>query len=114
MTREELLDDEEYADICDDVTCELEAKYGALASVLIPQPSRVGPGMDPPGVGLVFVQFASLGNAVGRDPASVLGMQATVHCPVSSLQRDCRIGPPPLCMVHLHAWWPLVWRAEGV
>ena len=55
----------------DDVTCELETKYGALAGISIPQPSRVGPAMDPPGVGLVFVQFASLGDAV-RGPYLIL------------------------------------------
>ncbi len=91
VTRAELLDDEEYADIVDDVTCELETKYGALASVSIPQPSRVGPGMDPPGVGLVFVQFASLGDAVRSplvkrrraDPAEVWPctcMRPPAHC----------------------------------
>lgn len=73
VTREELLDDEEYADIVDDVTCELETKYGALAAIIIPQPSRVGPAMDPPGVGAVFVQFASLGDAV-RAPSGVLAL----------------------------------------
>ena len=64
VTREELLDPEEYSDIVDDVTSELETKYGTLASIVIPQPSQKGPSSDPSGVGLVFVQFANLSNAV--------------------------------------------------
>jgi hypothetical protein len=64
VTREELLDPEEYSDIVDDITCELETKYGALSSVVIPQPSQKGPASDPSGVGLVFVLFAKLSDAV--------------------------------------------------
>ena len=64
MTRDELLDAEEYADIVDDVACELEGKYGVLSSLVIPQPSQAGPAADPPGVGLVFVQFAAAAHAV--------------------------------------------------
>ena len=64
MTREELLDAEEYADIVDDITCELETKYGALSSIVIPKPSQGGILADPPGVGLVFVQFAAATHAV--------------------------------------------------
>jgi hypothetical protein len=51
VTRDELLDAEEYADIVDDVACELEGKYGALSSLVIP-------------VGLVFVQFTAAAHAV--------------------------------------------------
>lgn len=32
MTREELLDEDDYEDLLDDIACEVEAKFGALAS----------------------------------------------------------------------------------
>ncbi|EIE20538.1 hypothetical protein COCSUDRAFT_54348 [Coccomyxa subellipsoidea C-169] len=64
VTREELLDPEEYSDIVDDITSELESKYGTLSSLVIPQPSQKGPASDPSGVGLVFVQFPKLSDAV--------------------------------------------------
>ncbi len=32
MGREELLDDEDYEDLLDDIACEVEAKFGALAA----------------------------------------------------------------------------------
>ncbi|KAK9824531.1 hypothetical protein WJX72_011123 [[Myrmecia] bisecta] len=56
VEREDLCDEDEYADILDDVTCELTTKYGPLASVVIPRPAA-DPTDDPPAVGLVFVEF---------------------------------------------------------
>ena len=32
VTREELLDEDDYEDLLDDIACEVEAKFGALAS----------------------------------------------------------------------------------
>ena len=55
--RSELLGDEEYADIVDDIRDEVERKYGRLARIAVPRPSAKGP--DPPGVGLVFLCFES-------------------------------------------------------
>ncbi len=72
VTREELLDPEEYSDIVDDITSELESKYGTLSSLVIPQPSQKGPASDPSGVGLVFVQFPKLSDAVRARPSTSL------------------------------------------
>lgn len=55
IERDDLLDDEEYADIIDDIKDEVERKYGALRGVEVPRPSAKG--QDPPGVGLVFLAF---------------------------------------------------------
>ena len=106
MTREELLDAEEYADIVDDITCELETKYGALSSLVIPQPSRAGPAADPPGVGLVFVQFAAAAHAVrpsalrlsrslGKNLHSTNILSCTPH-------RSCRIGCSNVMLTFVH------------
>lgn len=40
MGREELLDDEDYEDMLDDIACEVEAKFGALAA-WAPQVTRL-------------------------------------------------------------------------
>ncbi|KAM3175824.1 U2 small nuclear RNA auxiliary factor 2 [Hymenolepis weldensis] len=53
---EDLTNDEEYEDIVEDVRAEC-SKYGIVSSVEIPRPI---PGVDVPGVGKIFVQFASL------------------------------------------------------
>ncbi|VDD74324.1 unnamed protein product [Mesocestoides corti] len=53
---EELGNDEEYEDIVEDVRTEC-SKYGIVSSVEIPRPI---PGVEVPGVGKIFVQFASL------------------------------------------------------
>lgn len=52
---EELVDDEEYEDIVDDIKEEC-AKYGYVKSIEIPRPLD---GVDVPGLGKVFVEFAS-------------------------------------------------------
>ncbi|KAM7538689.1 hypothetical protein Aperf_G00000056155 [Anoplocephala perfoliata] len=53
---EDLTNDEEYEDIVEDVRVEC-SKYGIVSSVEIPRPI---PGVEVPGVGKIFVQFASL------------------------------------------------------
>ena len=64
VTREELLEEEEYDDILKEVEEELEEKYGKLAAIVMPQPAKKGPANDPAGVGLVFVKFEDLVRAV--------------------------------------------------
>jgi len=57
IEEEDLMDDEEYADIMDDIKEEVERKYGKLTAVEVPRPR---PGVkDTPGVGLVFLAFES-------------------------------------------------------
>lgn len=62
VERDELLDDEEYEDLLEDTRGEV-AKYGELVQVLIPRPSPQGEGSDPPGVGLVFLEYATASSA---------------------------------------------------
>ena len=38
VARDELLDDEEYTDIVDDITEEIETKYGHIEAIAIPRP----------------------------------------------------------------------------
>lgn len=64
VTRDDLLEEDEYDDILKEVEEELEAKYGKLAAIVMPQPSKKGPANDPAGVGLVFVRFEELPRAV--------------------------------------------------
>ncbi|KAK9852567.1 hypothetical protein WJX84_003127 [Apatococcus fuscideae] len=70
VTRHELADEEEYDDIVDDIREEIEDKYGTLRSVIVPKPAPGGPTEDPPGVGLVFVDFQE--QAAARKAQSVL------------------------------------------
>ncbi|XP_032822926.1 splicing factor U2AF 50 kDa subunit-like isoform X1 [Petromyzon marinus] len=56
VTPEELVDDEEYEDILEDIREEC-GKYGSVRSVEIPRPVN---GLDIPGCGKIFVEFASL------------------------------------------------------
>ena len=69
VQRDELLDDEEYADILEDCTAEV-AKYGKLRRVAIPRPAP--PAADPPGVGLVFMCFEEP-EAAGRARVALHG-----------------------------------------
>lgn len=55
VTEDELLDDEEYDEIVDDVKEECN-KYGSVKSIEIPRPIK---GVDVPGVGKIFVEFYS-------------------------------------------------------
>ncbi len=70
VTRQELADEEEYDDIVDDIREEIEDKYGTLRSVIVPKPASAGPPADPPGVGLVFVDFQD--QAAAQKAQSVL------------------------------------------
>ena len=54
---DELVDEEEYEDILEDIREEC-GKYGAVRSVEIPRPV---PGVEVPGCGKVFVEFAGIG-----------------------------------------------------
>lgn len=67
VTRDDLVDEDEYTDIVDDINEEVERKYGKLTSVEIPRPSKVG--RDPPGVGLVFLAFQDKESAVNAQKA---------------------------------------------
>ena len=67
IERDDLLDDEEYADILDDINDEVERKYGKLTGVEVPRPGRDR--SDPPGVGLVFLAFQEKISAVNAQRA---------------------------------------------
>eukprot|EP00877_Chromochloris_zofingiensis_P014566 jgi/Chrzof1/9363/Cz04g00030.t1 len=73
VQRDELLDDEEYADILDDTRDEV-AKYGSLKSVIIPRPSSDGPEQDPAGVGLVFLEYED-GKGAAKAQVALHGRQ---------------------------------------
>lgn len=63
VTRDQLADDAEVAELLDDVAAEV-AKYGALTRVAIPRPAACsGGGADPPGVGGVFLVYADAASA---------------------------------------------------
>lgn len=51
------MDDDDYSDNLDDITTEVEKKYGKLAGIEAPRPGKDG--RDSPGVGLVFLAFES-------------------------------------------------------
>ena len=55
LEREDLVDDEDYDDNLEDITQEVEKKYGKLRGIEAPRPGKKG--IDPPGVGLVFLAF---------------------------------------------------------
>ncbi|KAJ1955521.1 hypothetical protein EC988_001834 [Linderina pennispora] len=59
VTAAELADPDEYADIVEDVRDECQ-KFGAIAELVIPRPS---PDQDVPGVGKIFVKFATVDEA---------------------------------------------------
>jgi splicing factor U2AF subunit len=61
VTPEELMDDDDYADIRDDVRDEC-GKYGTVVDLQIPRPAIIGVGRNNPaaaGVGKIFVKFES-------------------------------------------------------
>lgn len=60
VAEDELHDAQEYADIVDDIRHEC-SKYGEVKNVVIPRPM---PGQNVPGVGKVFVQFASVDQTI--------------------------------------------------
>ena len=55
INEEELVDDDEYEDILEDIQTEC-SKYGQVKSVEIPRPI---PGVEVPGVGKIFVEYHS-------------------------------------------------------
>ena len=55
LERDDLIDDEDYEDNIEDITQEVEKKYGKLTSLEVPRPGQNG--KDPSGVGLVFLAF---------------------------------------------------------
>ena len=55
LDREELIDDAEYEENLEDIRQEVEKKYGKLRSIEAPRPGKGG--VNPPGVGLVFLAF---------------------------------------------------------
>lgn len=63
VTQDELLDDQEYNDIKEDVHDEC-SKYGQVEAVVIPRP-----GYDPTGVGKVYVKFDSVESATAARDA---------------------------------------------
>jgi splicing factor U2AF 65 kDa subunit len=66
VTAEELADDEEYENIMEDMQEEC-GKYGKIVAVVIPRPSKDG--SDVPGMGKVFVQYASVDGAMAARTA---------------------------------------------
>jgi len=58
VTVDELREDDEYDDILEDIKEEC-SKYGMVKSIEIPRPIE---GVEVPGVGKVFVEFASIGD----------------------------------------------------
>jgi splicing factor U2AF subunit len=58
---EELVDDEEYEDIVEDIR-EESTKYGEVTEVKIPRPSKTDES-NPPGLGKVFVSFKTVADA---------------------------------------------------
>ncbi|KAI8468256.1 MAG: U2 snRNP auxiliary factor, large subunit [Monoraphidium minutum] len=67
VARDELVDPDEYSDLVADISEEV-SKYGRLARVLVPRPAAAGGGggggaEDPPGVGLVFLEYEDAASA---------------------------------------------------
>jgi len=56
VSPDDLLNDEDYSEICEDVRDEC-AKFGPVLSIQVPRPP-VGGGSAGPGVGKIFVKFA--------------------------------------------------------
>lgn len=61
VTPEELGDEEEYADILDDMRSEA-AKHGPVVQVVIPRPTPEAP--EPAGLGLVVIEFTDANASV--------------------------------------------------
>ncbi|PYH87887.1 hypothetical protein BO71DRAFT_436280 [Aspergillus ellipticus CBS 707.79] len=62
VTPEELMDGEDYDEICDDVNEEC-SKYGTVVELKVPRPS--GGSRQSPGVGKIFVKFDTVESATG-------------------------------------------------
>lgn len=61
LTIDELRDDQEYKDIYEDIEIQCQS-YGTVQNLVIPRPSPDG--INIPGVGKVFVEFARVEEAV--------------------------------------------------
>jgi len=90
VTAEELVDDNEYRDIMDDITAEL-GKYGRVLSVSIPRPavSNQSNAVQPAGLGKVFVEYAEVDQAM-KARAEVEGRQfanRTVRCEYMNVEK---------------------------
>ncbi|DBA80807.1 TPA: U2 small nuclear RNA auxiliary factor 2, variant 2 [Trebouxia sp. C0004] len=70
VARDELLDEEEYSDIVEDITEEIETKYGHITQIAIPRPATPADRVTT-GVGFVFVAF--------EDPAAAVKAQKALH-----------------------------------
>ena len=111
VTPDDLIDDEEYAEIVDDVRSEV-SKYGAVEDVRIPRPSH-GRGHHPSdqanGVGRVYVKFIdTTGAAAGMKAlagrsfagrsiiATLLGEDSQTSPPLDVIFAPQPDAPPPL------------------
>lgn len=66
IAKEELLDDDEYQDILDDIKSECE-KYGIVQDIYIPRPSNIND--DDPIIGRVFIQYATADHSIAASKA---------------------------------------------
>jgi len=113
VTPDDLIDDEEYAEIVDDVRAEV-SKYGPVEDVRIPRPAH-GRGHHPSdqanGVGRVYVKFvdsiaatAGMKALAGRSfagrsiIATLLGEESQTSPPLDIIFAPQPDGPPPLPM----------------
>jgi len=89
VTPPELVDDQEYQDILDDINIEL-SKYGRVLSVLIPRPGHLND--TSPGVGKVYVEYAEVAQAM-KARAEVEGRQfanRVVQCDYMEVDKYAR------------------------
>ncbi len=59
LTPEELIDDQEYADIVEDISGEMQ-NYGQILAIEIPRPNKANPSAPVPGLGKVFIHYADV------------------------------------------------------
>ena len=67
-TRQELTNDQDFAEISEDVQNEC-ARFGAVLRCDIPRPAAAGGGADPAGVGRIFVEYGDTAHAVAAAQA---------------------------------------------
>ena len=113
VTPDDLIDDEEYVEIVDDIRTEV-SKYGAVEDVRVPRPAH-GRGHHPSdqanGVGRVYVKFVDdLGAAAGMRAlagrsfagrsiiATLLGEDSQTSPPLDVIFAPQPDAPPPLPM----------------
>ena len=111
VTPDDLIDDEDYAEIVDDIRTEV-SKYGAVEDVRVPRPSHGRghhPGDQANGVGRVYVKFVDpLGAAAGMKAlagrsfagrsiiATLLGEDSQTSPPLGVIFAPQPDAPPPL------------------